>query len=430
MRTRTNAGSDRSFPDQVGAGRQRLPLGGLLVLSAAAFLTMLTETVPAGLLPQIGDSLDASAARTGQLLTVYAVGSMLAAIPLTALMRGLPRRPLLLATILTVGAVNLVTTLSSSYEVTLLARLVGGMGAGVQWAMIAGYAMRMVGETDKGRALAVSMAGVPLALAFGVPLGTILGDLIGWRITFAAMAGLAAAMSVWTVCKLPAFPGEPARDRIPVRGVLVRPGLAVILIVAFAFEVGHMNLYTYVAPFLDHAELGSHVGALLLVFGLAAVLGLWAAGALIDHHLRAVALGSFAVFTSCMLAFGAASGVAAVVLVVVGLWGFALGGATTMLQAAAAKAAGPATDVAQSMLVTILNAGMSAGAAVGGFALAGAGVDALPWISFAAFGTALVLILLARRHAFPTPPRPHADGVGQRLKRRTNADASPAPSRS
>jgi predicted MFS family arabinose efflux permease len=401
MRTPTATGSDRSFPQRGSVGRQRLPLGGLLALAAAAFLTMLTETIPAGLLPQIADGLDVSVVRTGQLLTVYTVGSMLAAIPLTALTRGLPRRPLLLATILTIGAVNLVTTLSSSYEVTLVARLVAGVGAGVQWAMIAGYAMRMVGETDKGRALAVSMAGVPLALAFGVPLGTILGDLIGWRITFAAMAALAIGMSAWTICKLPAFPGEPARDRIPVRGVLARPGLIAILIAAFVFEVGHMNLYTYVAPFLDHAGLGSHVGAVLLIFGLTAVLGLWTAGALIDHHLRAVALGTFALFTSCMLAFGAASGVAVVVLVVVGLWGFTLGGAPTMLQAAAAKAAGPATDVAQSMLVTVLNAGMSAGAAGGGVALAGAGVDILPWISFVVFGAALLLTLLARRHAFP-----------------------------
>jgi predicted MFS family arabinose efflux permease len=428
MRDRTDTGSDQPSPDQDGAGRKRLPLGGLLVLSAAAFLTMLTETVPAGLLPQIGDGLDVSLAQAGQLLTVYAVGSMLAAIPLTALTRGLPRRPLLLATILTVGIVNLITTLSSSYEVTLVARLIAGMGAGVQWAMIAGYAMRMVGETDKGRALAVSMAGVPLALAFGVPIGTVLGNLVGWRFTFAAMAVLAIGMSAWTVRKLPAVPGEPAQDRIPVSGVLARRGLLAILITAFAFEVGHMNLYTYVAPFLDQAGLGSHVGAVLLVFGLAAVLGLWAAGALIDHHLRAVAIGSFAVFTGCMFAFGAASGVAAVVLVGVGLWGFALGGATTMLQAAAAKAAGPATDVAQSMLVTVLNAGMSAGAAVGGFALAGTGVDALPWISFAAFGAAFVLILSGRRHAFPAPPKAHADGVGQRSKRRTSADGSPAPS--
>lgn len=94
---------------------------------------MLTETVPAGLLSSIGSGLGVSSARPGQLLTVYSVGSMLAAIPLTALTRRLPRRPLLLATILAVAVVNLITMLSGAYDLTLVARLIAGAGAGVQW---------------------------------------------------------------------------------------------------------------------------------------------------------------------------------------------------------------------------------------------------------------------------------------------------------
>ena len=97
------------------------------------------------------------------------------------------------------------------------------------------------------------------------------------------------------------------------------------------------------------------------------------------------------------------------VLVAVAVWGFALGGAPTMLQAAAARAAGPGSDVAQSMLVTVLNAGMSAGAASGGAALAGAGIGTLAPISFAIFAATLVLALVARRHAFPAPERSGAE---------------------
>ena len=392
---------------QTGEG---LPWGGLLALATAAFLTMLTETVPAGLLVGIGAGLGVSEGQAGQLLTVYTGGSMLAAIPLVALTRGLPRRPVLLATIAVVAAANIATAVSSSYEVSLAGRLIGG-AAGVQWAMIAGYAMRMVSEANKGRALAVSMAGVPLALAFGLPLGTVVGDLIGWRHTFAATAALALLVMAWVLAAVPSFPGEPARDRIPARKVLVLPGIAAILLAAFAFEVGHMNLYTYVAPFLGRAGLGDRVGAVLLVFGVAAVAGLWAAGVLIDKNLRAVVLGSLALFAACMLAFGVAGRNPMVVIGAVALWGFALGMAPTMFQAASAKAAGPATDVAQSMLVTVLNAGMSIGALAGGIALESVGVDSLAWISFAILAAALGLAVLARRDAFPPPgTSPHPGG--------------------
>lgn len=401
--------------------RAALPLAGLLALSFAAFLTMLTETVPAGLLPQIGAGLDSSPAHAGQLLTVYAAGSMLAAIPLTALTRSLPRRPLLLATLLTVAAVNLITALSGGYAITLGARVVAGAAAGVQWAMIAGYAMRLVGDADRGRAIAVAMAGVPLALAFGVPVGTFAGDLLGWRATFAAMAAAALIAGAWILWRLPALPGESAGERMPLRGVLLRPGLIVILVAAFAFEVAHMNLYTYVATFLARAGLGDHVGGVLLVLGVAAIAGLWAAGTLVDAHLRAVVVTAFALFSVSMLAFAVAGHVTILVLAGVAIWGLALGAAPTMLQAAAARVAGSATDVAQSMLVTVLNGGMAAGAATGGVALAGGGVGVLPAISCAIFCAALALALLARRHAFP-PPTVH-DGGPRRQAAETGAHA-------
>lgn len=63
--------------------------------------------------------------------------------------------------------------------------------------MIAGYAMRLVDDAHNGRALAISMAGIPLALALGLPAGTALGGVIGWRSTFAVMAALAVIVAAW-----------------------------------------------------------------------------------------------------------------------------------------------------------------------------------------------------------------------------------------
>lgn len=112
--------------------RRRFPLSGLFALAATGFLTMLTETIPAGLLPQIGAGLSVSPSRAGQLLSIYAAGSVVAAIPLTALTRGMPRRRLLLITIVTVAAVNALTATSSVFALTMAGRLLAGMAAGIQ----------------------------------------------------------------------------------------------------------------------------------------------------------------------------------------------------------------------------------------------------------------------------------------------------------
>lgn len=386
------------------SGRRRFPLAGLLALAATGFLTILTETIPAGLLPQISADLAVTPGRAGQLLSIYAAGSVLAAIPLTALTRAMPRRRLLLITIVTVAVVNVLTATSSVFMLSMAGRLVAGMAAGIQWAMIAGYAMRLVDEQVKGRALAISMAGIPLALAFGTPLGTLAGTLVGWRTVFAAMAMLAVVTAGWVLVAVPDVVGEHARSRMPLRRVLLRPGLVAVLLAAFAFELGHMAVFTYIAPVLSRAGLSDHVGAVLLVFGVSAMAGLWATGVLIDRHLRGLALACLSLFAIVMTVLALLGTSPVSVVAATAVWGFTLGGAPTILQTASANAADGAVDVAQSMLVTVLNAGMAAGSLTGGIALSSLDVGSLPWVALVIFTAALVVVALARRHAFP-PPR-------------------------
>lgn len=146
----------------------KLPTSGLLALATAAFITILTEALPAGLLPQMSADLDVSPVLIGQLVTAYAVGSLLAAIPLTAATQGLHRRSLLLCTIAGFAVVNTVTALSTDYTLTLVARFMAGVSAGLLWALVAGYAARMAPEHLKGRAIAIAMVGTPLALSLGI----------------------------------------------------------------------------------------------------------------------------------------------------------------------------------------------------------------------------------------------------------------------
>lgn len=195
------------------AAQERLPLASLLALAMAAFITILTEALPAGLLPQMAHSLAVSEAWVGQTVTLYAVGSLLAAIPLTASTQGLRRRPLLLAALAGFVVANTVTTFSASYVLTMAARFVAGVSAGLVWALLAGYAARMVPAHQKGRAIAVAMVGTPLALSLGVPAGTYIGNLVGWRMCFGIMSALALVLMVWARIKLPDLQASPPAGR-------------------------------------------------------------------------------------------------------------------------------------------------------------------------------------------------------------------------
>ncbi len=391
--TRTN-----SIPPE---DRSKLPWAGLLALSMAAFITILTEALPAGLLPAIGQELGVSEASAGQLVTVYALGSLLAAIPLTAMTRGLRRRPLLLAAIIGFLVANTVTAVSERYTLTLFARFVGGVAAGLLWALAAGYAARMAPDRLKGRAIAVAMAGTPLALSLGVPAGTYLGGAIGWRGCFWLMSGLTVILIAWVLAKVPDFAGEPAGRRLTLRDVIALPGIVPVLGVVLTYVLAHNILYTYIAPFLGQAGLTGRTDTVLLVFGLAALVSIWAVGVLIDARLRALTLASLTLFGAAALIFWFWASVPAAVYLGSALWGLAFGGSATLFQTASARAAGSAADLAQSMLVTMWNTAIAGGGLVGGVLLERFGVQSFAPTLLGLLALALVISLGARRHGFP-----------------------------
>jgi predicted MFS family arabinose efflux permease len=380
---------------------------GLLALAMSGFITILTETLPAGLLPQIGAGLLVSRAWVGQLVTAYAIGSLVAAIPLTAATHTMRRRSLLLIAIGGFAVANMVTAVSGDYHLTMAARFGAGMSAGLLWALLAGYAARMAPPHLTGRAVAVAMAGTPLALALGVPLGTWLGVVLGWRASFAIMSALSLCLIGWVLAAVPDFPGQTATTkRFTLYGALSLPGVSSVLIVMLAFVLAHNILYTYIRPVLDRADLGGSTDRVLLIFGLTALTGIWAVGMLIDRWLRALALSSIVLFGLAVIVLLIWGCSPFAVYAAAGIWGLAFGGAATLFQTALANQAGEAGDVAQSILVTVWNLAIAGGGLVGGLLLDAVGVGAFPLAPLALLTLALVATLRARRHGFPPARRP------------------------
>ncbi|MEC0245136.1 MFS transporter [Paenibacillus chitinolyticus] len=394
--------SSPTSTDQPANLSAKLPWLALLALAMTGFICILTETIPAGLLPLIGEGLHITKAMAGQFVTLYAVGSLVAAIPFAMFTGGVRRRPLLLAIIAGFLVFNTVTALSTSYALTLVARFFAGVAAGAAWGMIAGYARRMVPDALKGRALAVAMVGTPIALTFGVPIGTLLGDLIGWRAVFGVMSLLALFLIGWVLWKVPDYPGQPANKRMTVGQVFVMPGMRPILMVVLAWMFAHNILYTYIAPFLEPSGLGGRVDLVLLVFGLAALVSIWVVGLLIDRMLRLLVLISLLGFALASVALWVGGTSAPVIYAAVALWGLTFGGAATLLQTAQAIASGEeGVDIAMPINTTVWNLAIAGGGIVGGTLLEFVGVQSFPGVLLILLLVALIIAWSAKRHGFP-----------------------------
>ncbi|WP_186323427.1 MFS transporter [Paenibacillus xylanexedens] len=380
----------------------RFPWVGLLALAMAGFICILTESLPAGLLPQIAQDLGVTEALAGQLVTLYAVGSLLAAIPLTTATRGWRRRPLLLLCIIGFLVFNTITAISSSYVLTLVARFFAGVSAGVLWGMTAGYARRMVPDSLKGRAMAVAMIGTPLALALGVPLGTFFGAYTGWRFIFGVVSLLAVVLIGWVLWKVPDYEGEPAGDQLPLYKIFLVPGIRTILFVVFTWVLAHNILYTYIAPYLAETAFAERVDLVLLIFGITSVVGIWVIGMLIDRFLRMLVLISITGFALASVALGIGMNQPAIIILGVTAWGLTFGGAATLLQTAIAQAGGKSADIAQSMLVTAWNVAIGGGGMIGGFLLQLFGASFLPGSLIILLLPSLLAAWLAKKHGFPS----------------------------
>jgi predicted MFS family arabinose efflux permease len=384
---------------------ERLPIGALLALAMTGFICIVTETLPAGLLPQIGSGLGVSASLAGQMVTVYALGSLLAAIPLAIATQGWKRRTVLLTTIIGFLLFNSITALSSSYALIMVARFFAGVCAGLAWSLLAGYARRMVSVSLQGKAMAIAMVGTPVALSLGVPLGTWLGALVGWRMAFALMSTLTLILIVWVLIKVPDYPGQASSQRLALGKVLTLPGVRSVLGVVFTWMLAHNILYTYIAPFVSASGLTEHVDLVLLVFGLAALLGIAVTGRVVDAHLRSTVLLSLATFAAVSVLFGLSSTSPVAICVGVFIWGLTFGGAATLLQTALADAAGSGADVALSMNVVVWNSAIAGAGILGGVLLDQWGVQSFPWVVLVLLLLSLAIATKARDGGFPQGAR-------------------------
>lgn len=377
----------------------KLPILSLLALAASCFIVILTETLPAGLLLPISIALKISEAMTGQLVTAYAAGSLVAAIPLSIATRTWDRRFLLIISIAAFTVINFLTAITNQYTLMLVLRFLVGMIAGLLWSIVAGYAARIVSPASQGRAIAIAMAGTPLALSLGLPASTFLGQLIGWRGVFEVMSILGILLVVWIQLQMPKVPGQDSKTKLTLWRVFALPGMPAILLTLFVFILSHNILYTYIGPIVIPSNLTSKLSGVLLIFGVSSLISITFIGSKVDKHLRKLMLSSIVLFlmASICLTFWIDNTVA--VYLAVAIWGLGYGGSATLLQTATARTAGADIDIAQSMTVVVWNLSIGGGGLIGGLFLS-LGANMLPITTLPLLFIALVTVWLASKNGF------------------------------
>lgn len=378
-----------------------MPYMALLAFAMTGFICIMTETIPAGLLPEISHDLAIPLSTAGQWVTAYALGSLFAAIPLTIATRAWSRRTVLLTTVLGFILFNSLTALSTNLVLTFTARFLAGACAGLAWSLLASYARRIVEPYQQGKAMAIAMVGTPIALSAGVPLGTWLGQVLGWRLTFGAMSLLSALLIVWIILCVPNVAGQSKQMKLEFSKVLHIKGVKPVLAVVLTWMLAHNILYTYIAPFVQPSGMNSHVQWILMIFGLTSLVGIIVTGKLIDKYLRKMVLISLACFFLVAVIFSLFIKSSDVILIGTAIWGLTFGGAATLLNTALADAAGEWAELAMSLTVVSWNSAISLGGIVGGVLLQFYGTSSLPVTLAGLLFVSLLIVKINSTYAFP-----------------------------
>ncbi|HSU00673.1 MAG TPA: MFS transporter [Geodermatophilus sp.] len=387
-----------SAPVPTAAPAIAAPRWTLAALTAAAFASVTIELSPTGLLPAIAADLAVTTSAAGALVATWAVTLAATSVALVRATRRLPRQRVVAVALLVCGAATLATAAAPTLAAAVAARVVGAAAHGLVWALLVPHVAALVPAERLGRAISTVLAGPTAAGVLGVPAAAALGGLLGWRWTLVVLALLTLPPAFLLLPGRVGGAAEPdgggsAWWRDPSAGPVLRTAVGTAALLA-----GHFAVATYVAVLVtDHAGLpASAVPAVLLVLGLAGILGLAVAGPLSDRRpttaLPATAV-AFAAGLAALLLLGLHPVVA---FMVVAVWGVLIGLLPPVFQTRVTRlAAPPVRDAAGAVAITALNVGIAAGAALGGLALARSGPTGLV-LTAAAVATAGALVLVVR----------------------------------
>lgn len=370
----------------------------LAALALVAFCFTSVETLPVGVLPLLTRGLRVSPERAGLLVTAYGTTVVLATLPLTLVATRLPRRPLILGLFAVLVTATFASALAPNYPALFAARVATASAQAMFWPVAATLAAGLFPREQRGRATAVVFTGGSLGPMLGVPLGTWLGQLAGWRFAYGMLGGIALAALCAALFAVPASPahrGQSKRGDEPSVAGYIRVLLISILTVA-----GLYCAFTYTASFLTSVTAlpAGAIGVVLIVRGIGDLGGTVVGGYLSDRHERLGVLVTAALFPVSLIGLYLFGHQAVAGVLFITLSGFAMGSSIPVSSNRVMRVAPRSMEICGAGNAAAFNLGVGSGSAVGAVTVAHAGVrdTALSGAVIAVFGLFVALPAIAR----------------------------------
>ncbi|WP_296179074.1 MFS transporter [Pseudomonas sp. UBA1879] len=374
----------------------------ILIMAVAAFIIVTTEFVIVGLLPSLAQDLNVSITVAGQVVTLFAFTVMLFGPMLTAKLARVERKRLFTMILVIFALANALAAVSTNIWVLAVARFIPALALPVFWGTASETAGQLAGPGNAGKAVSKVYLGISAALVFGIPLGTVAADVIGWRGTFWVLAGVSLVIGALMHLTMPTLPSAPVADKGEKQTDILRQPrfLAHILLSVLAFTA-MFTAYTYLADILERLANvpTSQVGWWLMGFGAVGMIGNHVGGAMVDRRpLGAMVLFLLVLGVGMLGAVALASNTPWLIGSLI-IWGVAYTALFPVCQVRVMTAGAKAQALAASMNISAANAGIGLGAIFGGLGIHHYGLGSLGIIAtiIAALGV-IVALLMMRGH--------------------------------
>ncbi|NEW07403.1 MFS transporter [Paenibacillus sp. SYP-B3998] len=378
------------------ADNGRFPIS-LFSLTVGAFAIGMTEFVIMGILPNVATDLNVSISQAGQLITSYALGVAFGAPILAMLTHRLPQKRLLCLLMVIFILGNLLAVVAPNYGTVMIARLISALAHGTFFGVGSVIAANLVRPDKRASAVSVMMAGLTIANIIGVPLGTFIGQHLGWRASFGSVVIMGIISLIGILIFIPHIQQKTNTSLLQQVRALVQPKLLLVLLIGALGCSSLFTVFTYIAPILIEVTGFSErsVTWILVLFGFGVTLGNILGGRLADWKLMPSLLVNLAALALILAAFAFTDKIPVAAIITLFVWGIAAFGILPGIQLRIMNLAKEAPELAATSTHSALNLGNAGGAFLGGWGITHIGLTSLPWIGsiLTALGLILAIIL-------------------------------------
>lgn len=346
--------------------KQWLPLIGMTI---AAFIFNTSEFMPIGLLTDIAQTFHITQTTAGTMITIYSWAVMLLSLPLMILASKYSYKKILLTTLFLFALGQGISAIAFSFPLLIIGRLVVACAHAIFWSIASVVAVRLVHEDKREFAMSMIVTGTSVAMIVGLPLGRMIGLLIGWRITFLMVGIISVLLLIFQTIYLPKLQTTQAFTLNELPDLLKNKQLITNYGISLLFASAYYTAYSYIEPFLAQvAKLSNNSITLVLsLFGVAGIGGSYLFSKFYNLNRKRFILISLFCLTIVLFVLKPSTASIITLLLICVVWGMSSTAFNVACQSETILVTNEQTSsIAMSIFSGIFNLGIGLGSFIGG----------------------------------------------------------------